>query len=100
MVDDSAFLKKLQLSKDEGGYGYKIKGDGPLAFHLGCDYYRDKDGTLVYQPKKYIEKMMASYDCHFQGKPKQYSSLSLRMIIQNWMIPPSPLPMTLLSSCH
>ena len=47
MVDGSAFLKKLQLSKDEGGYGYKIKGDGPLAFHLGCDYYRDKDGTLV-----------------------------------------------------
>ena len=71
MVDGTAFLKKLQLSKYEGGYGYKIKGDGPLAFPFGCDYYRDKDGTFVYQPKKYIEKMMARYDRHFQGKPKQ-----------------------------
>ena len=25
----------------------KIKGDGPLEYHLGCDYKLDKDGTLV-----------------------------------------------------
>ena len=28
----------------------KIKGDGPLEYHLGCDYKLDKDGTLVTQP--------------------------------------------------
>ena len=25
----------------------KIKGDGPLEYHLGCDYKLDKDGMLV-----------------------------------------------------
>ena len=28
----------------------KIKGDGPLEYHLGCNYKLDKDGTLVAQP--------------------------------------------------
>jgi hypothetical protein len=74
MVDGAAFLKKLQLPIDKGGYGYKIKGDGPLLFHLGCDYYRDADGTLVYQPKKYIVKMMEAYFRYFKEKPKQCSS--------------------------
>ena len=32
----------------------KIKGDGPLEYHLGCDYKLDKDGTLLAQPSKYI----------------------------------------------
>ena len=32
----------------------KINGDGPLEYHLGCDYNLDKDGTLVAQPTKYI----------------------------------------------
>jgi Reverse transcriptase (RNA-dependent DNA polymerase) len=56
MENGRAFLDKLQKPIDAGGYGYKIKGDGPLTYHLGCDYYRDKDGTLAYQPKKYIDK--------------------------------------------
>ena len=25
----------------------QIKGDGPLEYHLGCDYKPDKDGTLA-----------------------------------------------------
>ena len=28
----------------------KIKGDGPLEYHLDCDYKLDKDGTLMAQP--------------------------------------------------
>ena len=28
----------------------KIIGDGPLEYHLGCDYKLDKDGTLIAQP--------------------------------------------------
>ena len=31
----------------------KIKGDGPLEYHLGCDHKLDKDHTLVAQPTKY-----------------------------------------------
>ena len=37
----------------------KIKGDGPLEYHLGCDI-QDKDGTLATQPTKYINKILES----------------------------------------
>ena len=39
----------------------KIKGDGPLEYHLGCDYKQDKDGTLVAQSTRYINKISESY---------------------------------------
>ena len=26
-------------------FNLKTKGDGPLEYHLGCDYYLDPDGT-------------------------------------------------------
>ena len=39
----------------------KIKGDGPLGYHLGCDYKVEKDGTLVAQPTKYINKILDSF---------------------------------------
>ena len=29
----------------EGKFKVKIKGDGPLEYHLGCDYKLDEDGT-------------------------------------------------------
>ena len=27
-------------------YGYKLKGVGPITYHLGSDYKRDPDGTF------------------------------------------------------
>ena len=33
-------------------YGYKLKGTGPINYHLGCDYFRDKDNNLCYAPRK------------------------------------------------
>ena len=39
----------------------KIKGDGPLEYHLSCDYKLDKDGTLVAQLTKYINKILDSF---------------------------------------
>ena len=38
----------------------KIKGDGPLEYHLGCDYKIDKEDTLIAQPTKYISKILDS----------------------------------------
>ena len=32
-------------------HNLKIKADGPLKYHLGCDYHMDPDGTLVAQSK-------------------------------------------------
>ena len=42
-------------------YKLKVKGDGPLTYRLGADYFQDPDGTMVSQPKKYIEKLKETY---------------------------------------
>ena len=55
-------------------HNFKLKGTGPISFHLGCDFFRDSEDTLCYAPRKYIEKMIASYERIFGSKPKQYTS--------------------------
>jgi hypothetical protein len=50
---------------------FKLKGTGPIAFHLGCDFFREEDGTLCMAPWKYIDKMMVNYEHMFGEKPKQ-----------------------------
>jgi hypothetical protein len=52
-------------------HGFKLKGTGPISFHLGCDFGRDPDGTLFMEPKKYIEKMKENYKRLFGTKVKQ-----------------------------
>ena len=46
----------------------KIKGDGPLEYHLRFDFNLDKDGTLVGQPTKYINKILESYKKMFPNE--------------------------------
>jgi hypothetical protein len=58
----------------EGRYGFQLKGTGPTTFHLGCDYFRDGEGVLCMAPKKYIDKMLDSYQRIFGSKPRQYST--------------------------
>ena len=53
---------------------FKLKGVGPLTYHLGCDYFRDNDGTLCCGPKKYINKLMDQYQNMFGCKPREYWS--------------------------
>ena len=55
-------------------HGFKLKGDGPLRYHLGCDYSRDKDGTLCSGPIRYIEKMLATYQRLYGEQPKTYKT--------------------------
>ena len=43
-------------------YHLKVKGDGSLTYHF---YFQDPDGTMVSQPKKYIEKLKETYDKTF-----------------------------------
>ena len=40
-------------------YELKLKGTGPIKYHLGCDFFRDSENTLCFAPKKYIEKMIS-----------------------------------------
>ena len=49
-------------------HNLKIKGDGPLKYHLGCDYHMDPDGTLVALAKKYISMILDSFHQMFRVK--------------------------------
>ena len=63
-VDDLLIAsdKPQQIIKDlKEKLKLKIKGDGPLEYHLSCDYKLDKDNTLVAQPMKYINKIVEAY---------------------------------------
>jgi hypothetical protein len=53
---------------------FKLKGVGPLTYHLGYDYFRDKDGSLCYGPRKYISKMIGQFENMFGCKPREYTS--------------------------
>ena len=67
-------------------YHLKVKGDGPLTYHLGADDFQDPDGTMVSQPKKYIEKLMETYVRLFNTEPSKGLETPLeKMIILNWI---------------
>ena len=51
-------------------YKFKLKGTGPLEFHLGCDFYRDEHGVLCMSPRKYIDRMTDAYVRMFGQKPR------------------------------
>ena len=79
-VDDLAITSKDpqaivdKLVKD---YKFKLKGTGPISYHLGCDFMCYEDKVLCIQPKKYIERMVQTYIRLFGEKPKELYSLPL-----------------------
>ena len=49
-VDDiAAAAKDPKAITDllQGKYQFKLKGTGPISFHLGCDFVREQDGTIA-----------------------------------------------------
>jgi hypothetical protein len=69
MKDPGSFANILQKK-----YCFKLKGTGPISYHLGAEFFRDKDGTLVISPRKYVERMINNFEWMFKQKPKQASS--------------------------
>ncbi len=72
-VDDLAIASKnpaeiIRVLNDK--CKFKLKGAGPIEFHLGCDFFRDEEGVLCFAPRKYIEKLIDSYERMFGSKPK------------------------------
>ena len=60
--------KFLQILQSEP-YSFKLKGSGPVSFHLGCGFERDEvTGILAMTPQKYIDKMNLTYK-HLYGDP-------------------------------
>jgi Reverse transcriptase (RNA-dependent DNA polymerase) len=53
----------------ENKHKFKLKGKGPITFHLGMDFTRDEDGTLCISPTKYVEKLIKNYEKSFVLKP-------------------------------
>ena len=39
--------------------------------HLGCSYKQDPDGTLVADPRKYVSKIIESYEKCFPQNPRK-----------------------------
>ena len=71
-VDDLAIISKdPKLITDTlvNDFKYKLKGVGPIDYHLGGNFGRDDDGTLRYGPRKYIDKLITSYVNMFGCQP-------------------------------
>ena len=67
-VDDLAIAMKncdqfISTLKDK--YNFKLKGTGTITYHLGMDFFRDKDQTLCMALRKYIEKICGSFERMF-----------------------------------
>ena len=61
--DPKSIVKNL-----EDTHKFKLKGTWAISYHLGCDFYRDKEGVLCFAPKKYIKKMISSFETIFGRK--------------------------------
>ena len=69
----------LEITKHlEDEYKFELKGMGPIEFHLGCNFSRDKDNTLFMHPDKFIERMVNSYQQMFGEKLKKTYQLPLK----------------------
>ena len=64
--DPQAFCNELKK-----GYNLKLKGVGSLEYHLGCTYKKDPDGTLAADPRRYVNKILESYERMFKEKPRK-----------------------------
>ena len=64
--DPQAFCNELKEK-----YNLKLKGVGPLEYYLGCTYKKDPDGTLAADPRRYVNKILESYERMFNEKPRK-----------------------------
>ena len=64
--DPQAFCNELKKR-----YNLKLKGVGPLEYHLGCTYKKDPNGTLAADPRRYVNKILESYERMFKEKPRK-----------------------------
>ena len=64
--DPQAFCNELKKK-----YNLKLKGVGPLEYHLGCTYKKHPDGTPAADPRRYVNKILESYERMFKEKPRK-----------------------------
>jgi hypothetical protein len=59
MLDPKSFMDTLQKK-----YNFKLKGTGPIDFHLGQSFSRNDDGEMEISAKRYVDKMRRSSSNH------------------------------------
>jgi hypothetical protein len=68
MLDPKSFTDTLQKK-----YNFKLKGTGPIDFHLGQSFSWNEDGEMEISAKCYVDKMMDTYELYGE-KPRKASS--------------------------
>jgi hypothetical protein len=69
MLDPKSFTDTLQKK-----YNFKLKGTGPIDFHLGQSFSQNDDGEMEISSKCYIDKMIDTYVQLYGEKPRKASS--------------------------
>jgi hypothetical protein len=55
-------------------HNFKLKGTGPINFHLGQSFSRNEDGEMEISAKCYVDKMMDTYVQLYGEKLRKASS--------------------------
>jgi hypothetical protein len=66
MLDPKSFTDTLQKK-----YNLKLKGTGPIDFHLGQSFSRNDDGEMEISAKCYVDKMIDTYVQHYGEIPRK-----------------------------
>jgi hypothetical protein len=70
MLDPKSFTDTLQKK-----YNFKLKGTGPIDFHLGQSFSQNDDGEMEISAKRYVDdKMIDTYVQLYGEKPRKASS--------------------------
>jgi hypothetical protein len=76
-VDDLAIAAKDPASIIDvltNKYGFKLKGTGPIEYHLGQTFSRNGNGELEISAKRYVDKMIDTYAHLYGEKPRRYKT--------------------------
>jgi hypothetical protein len=66
MLDPKSFTDNLQKK-----YNFKLKGTGPIDFHLGQSFSRNDDGEMEISVKCYVDKMIDTHVQLYGEKPRK-----------------------------
>ena len=70
LKDPDEFFKALTSEP----WNYKLKGVEEPKYHLGGDFFRDKDGTFCYGAQTYVKRLVKNYEMIFGETPQDFHS--------------------------
>ena len=70
MKNPKAFFDELQRSP----HNYTLKGLTEPRYHLGADYFRDKDGTLCFGAQTYVKHLLTNFESLYGELPRKEKS--------------------------